>query len=103
MLVEGLPDQRLDNRLAAHIEFLSGFIEFLWLTARTWQKGRTLHGTDRRPAINSKPAPTPDAGPPNMDAPMALAEHQFAQRYRESGLNSFWNPPAAPKQTPRNA
>jgi len=27
-----------------------------------------------------------------MDALMALAEHQLAQRYRESGLNSFCNP-----------
>jgi hypothetical protein len=26
-----------------------------------------------------------------MDALMALAEHQLAQRYRESGLNSFCN------------
>ena len=43
-----------------------------------------------------------------MDALMALADHQLAQRYRESGLNSFCNPvgqvpdlpstePAAPK------
>jgi uncharacterized protein YecA (UPF0149 family) len=49
-----------------------------------------------------------------MDALMALAEHQLAQRYRESGLSSFCNPvgqvpdlpsikPAAPKTTPRNA
>jgi len=27
-----------------------------------------------------------------MDALMALAEHQLAQRYRESGLTSFCNP-----------
>jgi uncharacterized protein YchJ len=49
-----------------------------------------------------------------MDALMALAEHQLAQRYRESGLSSFCNPggpvtdlastePAERKQTPRNA
>jgi uncharacterized protein YecA (UPF0149 family) len=56
-----------------------------------------------------------------MDALMALAEHQLAQRYRESGLNSFCNPvgqvpdlpstkplattptPAVSKNIPRNA
>ena len=84
-----------------------------------------------------QPAPTepaaPDAGPlGSMDALMALAEHQLAQRYREQGLAGFTGvptpPPAAaptpmasnckpvgqvpdlpstepvaPKQTPRNA
>ena len=49
-----------------------------------------------------------------MDALMALADHQLAQRFRESGLSSFCNPapvaPASPgsfcekpKLTPRNA
>jgi hypothetical protein len=49
-----------------------------------------------------------------MDALMAMADHQLAQRYRESGLSSFCNPiapapaPASsfcekPNQTPRNA
>jgi hypothetical protein len=50
-----------------------------------------------------KPAPTPDAGPPNMDALMALAEHQLAQRYRESGLNSFCNPATPPPPKPEPA
>jgi hypothetical protein len=60
------------------------------------------------------PQPTPADGPPNMDALMALAEHQLAQRYRESGLNSFCNPvgqvpdlpstkPVVSKNIPRNA
>ncbi len=53
----------------------------------------------------------PAAGPPNTDVLMALAEHQLAQRYRESGLSSFCNPvgqvpdlpstePVAPKTVP---
>jgi hypothetical protein len=36
--------------------------------------------------------PAPAAGPINMDALMALAEHQLAEKYRESGLASFCNP-----------
>jgi hypothetical protein len=47
---------------------------------------------DQQPAPKPAPQPPPDAGPPNMDALMALAEHQLAQRYRESGLSSFCNP-----------
>ncbi len=41
-----------------------------------------------------KTAPTPvsTAGLPNMDALMALADHQLAQQYRESGMSSFCNP-----------
>jgi uncharacterized protein YecA (UPF0149 family) len=49
-----------------------------------------------------------------MDALMALAEHQLAQRYREHGINSFCNPvgqvpdlpstkPVVSKNIPRNA
>ncbi len=53
-----------------------------------------------------------------MDALMALSEKQLAERYRESGLNSFCTPvgpvsdllstkpattPAVPRNTPRNA
>jgi hypothetical protein len=88
---------------------------------RKLQKGRTLQEqlADQQPT--PKPAPTADAGPPNMDALMALAEHQLAQRYRESGLNSFCNPvgqvpdlpstkpvaspttPSVSKNIPRNA
>jgi hypothetical protein len=59
---------------------------------------------------DAPPTPAPEAGPPNMDALMAVAEHQLAQRYRESGLASFCNPasatpaaPAQPKPMPRNA
>jgi hypothetical protein len=74
-----------------------------------------------------QPAPTePAAQDAGMDALMALAEHQLAQRYREQGLAGFTGVPAAapmasnckpvgqvpdlpstepvaPKQTPRNA
>ena len=67
---------------------------------RKLQKGRTIPEqlADHK---DLKPAPKqsePDAGPPNMDALMALAEHQLAQRYREQGMNSFCNPasPAVP-------
>ena len=83
---------------------------------RKLQKVRTIQQqiADQMPAAKPAPEPPPNAGPPNMDALMALAEHQLAQRYRESGLSSFCNaaPPAAtpatsfcekPKFTPRNA
>jgi vacuolar-type H+-ATPase subunit H len=39
-----------------------------------------------------KPAPTSDAAPAGMDALMNLAESQLAQRFRESGLDSFCKP-----------
>ena len=97
---------------------------------RNLQKGRTIQEQlqDRKPTPRTTAAPS--AGLPNMDALMALAEHQLAQRYRESGLNSFGNPvgqvpdlpstepavppptsfcnpattiPAVPRNTPRNA
>jgi len=83
---------------------------------RKLQKGRTIQEqlADQLPTPKPAPEPPPNAGPPNMDALMALAEHQLAQRYRESGLSSFCNPvgqvpdlpstkPAAPKLIPRNA
>jgi hypothetical protein len=86
---------------------------------RKLQKGRTIQEQlkDQIPT----PQPTAPDAPPNMDALMALAEHQLAQRYRESGLNSFCNPvgqvpdlpstkpvatattPAVSKNIPRNA
>jgi hypothetical protein len=96
---------------------------------RKLQKCRSIQEQlpDQKPATPKQP----DAGLPNMDALMALAEHQLAQRYRESGLNSFCNPvgqvpdppstepaapptptsfcnpaintPAVPRNTPRNA
>jgi len=51
-----------------------------------------------------QPAPTePDAPDAGMDALMALAEHQLAQRYREQGLAGFTGvptpTPAAPEAT----
>jgi hypothetical protein len=77
---------------------------------RKLQKGRAIQDklADHNPT--PKPAQEPTDGPPNMDALMALAEHQLAQRYRESGLSSFCNPvgqapdlpstgPVAPKTT----
>jgi hypothetical protein len=79
---------------------------------RKLQKGRTIG--EQLADQNPTPKPASADGPPNMDALMALAEHQLAERYRESGLNSFCNPasetppPASsfcekPKMTPRNA
>ena len=46
-----------------------------------------------------KPAPTSDAAPAGMDALMNLAESQFAQRFRESGLSSFCTPATPPTAT----
>jgi hypothetical protein len=46
-----------------------------------------------------KPAPTSDAAPAGMDALMNLAESQLAQRFRETGFDSFCKsatPPTAP-------
>jgi hypothetical protein len=90
---------------------------------RKLQKGRTIQEqlADQLPTPKPAPQPPPNADPANMDALMALAEHQLAQRYRESGLNSFCNPvgqvpdlpstkpvaattqPSVPRNTPRNA
>jgi hypothetical protein len=87
---------------------------------RKLQKGRTIQEqiADQLSSPKPAPEPPPNAGPSNMDALMALAEHQLAQRYRESGLNSFCNPaspapasfcnpapttPAVSKNIPRNA
>jgi hypothetical protein len=93
---------------------------------RKLQKVRTLQEqiADQLPTPKPAPEPPPHAGPPNMDALMALAEHQLAQRFRESGLSSFCSlvgqvpdlpstgpvaPKTAssfcekPKMTPRNA
>ena len=83
---------------------------------RKLQKGRTIQEqlADQIPTPKPAPQPPPNADPANMDALMALAEHQLAQRYRESGLNSFCNPvgqvpdlpstkPVVSKNIPRNA
>jgi hypothetical protein len=68
---------------------------------RKLQKVRTIQEqlADQNPNPKPAPQPPPDPGPPNMDALMALAEHQLAQRFRESGLSSFCNPAAPPTQT----
>ncbi len=70
---------------------------------RKLQSGRTI----QEQVAPSTPAPS--AGVPNMDALMALADHQLAHRFRESGLSSFCNPaapaapaPLRPTQIPRN-
>ncbi len=77
---------------------------------RKLQSGRTIHEQLAEQTPTPKPSPAPSAGLPNMDALMALADHQLAQRFRESGLNSFCNPaapapplPPRPVQIPRNA
>jgi hypothetical protein len=47
------------------------------------------------------PPPTePDAPDAGMDALMALAEHQLAQRYREQGLAGFTGVPTPPPAAP---
>ena len=83
---------------------------------RKLQKVRTIQEqlADQQTTPKPAPQPPPQAGPPNMDALMALAEHQLAQRYREQGINSFCNPvgqvpdlpstkPVVSKNIPRNA
>jgi hypothetical protein len=66
---------------------------------RKLQKVRTIKEqiADQLPKSKPAPQPPPDPAPGNMDALMALAESQIAQRFRESGLDSFCNPagPAA--------
>jgi hypothetical protein len=47
---------------------------------------------DQQPTPKPAPPQSANDGPLNMDALMALAEHQLAQRFRESGLDSFCNP-----------
>ncbi len=91
---------------------------------RKLQSGRTIQEqlADQKPT--PKPTSAPSAGLPNMDALMALADHQLAQQYREHGMSSFCNPvgqvpdlpssptsfcnpnptqPAVPRNIPRNA
>jgi hypothetical protein len=59
---------------------------------RKLQKVRTIQEqiADQNPA--PKPAPTSDAAPAGMDALMALSESQLAQRFRETGFDSFCTP-----------
>jgi len=56
---------------------------------RKLKKGRTIQEqlADQNPT--PKPTPPPDPAPGNMDALMALAESQLAERFRESGMSSF--------------
>jgi hypothetical protein len=58
---------------------------------------------DQNPAPKPAPQPPPNADSSNRDALMALAEHQLAQRYRESGLSSFCNRAAPPPPKPEPA
>ena len=86
---------------------------------RKLQKGRTIQ---EQLADHKDLKPTPQQSEPNagapMDALMALSEKQLAERYRESGLNSFCTPvgpvsdllstkpattPAVSRNIPRNA
>jgi len=57
---------------------------------RNLQKGRTIK--EQIADQNPTPKPAPDAAPANMDALMALAESQLAQRFRETGFDSFCKP-----------
>jgi SEC-C motif len=68
---------------------------------RKLQKGRTIKEQIADQFPTPKPGPTSDAAPAGMAALMNLAESQIAQRFRETGLDSFCNPaaPAAPTAT----
>ncbi len=57
---------------------------------RSLQKGRTIQ--EQLADQHLTPKTTPADGPPNMDALMAMADHQLARQFRESGLSSFCNP-----------
>ena len=54
--------------------------------------GVTEPQANEKATQQTEPDPAPAAGLPNMDALMALADHQLAQRYRESGMSSFCKP-----------
>ena len=64
-------------------------------------ESRTIQEQIRDQFPVPKPAPTSDAAPAGMDALMNLAESQLADRFRETGFNSFCKPgqPAAPVTT----
>jgi hypothetical protein len=66
---------------------------------RNLQKGRTI----QQQLQDQKPTPKPNTGLPNMDALMAMADHQLARQYREQGLSSFCNPVAPPASAPEPA
>jgi hypothetical protein len=66
---------------------------------RKLQKGRTIPEQIADKFPTPKPAPTSDAAPAGMDALMNLAESQLAQRFRETGFDSFCNPAASAAPT----
>jgi hypothetical protein len=70
---------------------------------RKLQKGRTIKEQIADQFPTPKPAPTSDAAPGNMDALMALSESQLAQRFRETGFDSFCNPATPPPTPPEPA
>jgi hypothetical protein len=78
---------------------------------RSLQKGRTILEQIADKFPTPKPAPTSDAAPANapanapgnMDALLALSEKQLAERFRETGFDSFCNPAAPPPPKPEPA
>ena len=73
---------------------------------RNLQKGRTLQEqvADHLPTPKPAPEPPPNPGHGNMDALMALSQSQLAQRFRETGFDSFCNTPTPPtEKTPPTA
>ena len=63
---------------------------------RKLQKVRTIPEQIADQPPTPKPAPTSDAAPAGMDALMNLAESQLAQRFRETGFDSFCKPATGP-------
>jgi hypothetical protein len=64
---------------------------------RKLQKVRTVPEqiADQLPKPTPKPAPTSEAFPAGMDALMALSQTQLADRFHETGFDSFCKSPAA--------
>jgi hypothetical protein len=72
---------------------------------RNLQKGRTIQEQirDQFPTPKSTPDAAPANAPANMDALLALSESQLAERFRDTGFDSFCTPGAPPPPKPEPA
>jgi hypothetical protein len=72
---------------------------------RKLQKVRTIPEqiADQLPKSKPAPQPPPNAGHGNMDALMAVAETQLADRFHETGFDSFCKAPAPTPPAPEPA